>query len=101
MTITMSLEEYDRLLKYKEAFDNGQVAVVYDSGCHVYMNVVTHDEAIEELSSFLHSKEQELDKIKNLPWYKDGTIPIVFYIALVMAIILLFLYFVTSKIAGV
>lgn len=60
-TITLSLEEYNQLLKYKDVFDNKKTVYInmFDKNITSY----TENEAIERLLKELEEVEKENEKI--------------------------------------
>ncbi len=88
-TITLSLEEYNELLKYKAVFDNTKTVYInmFDKNSISYTENEAIDKLLEELKEVekenqniqeLYKKLQmeaqvlsyDIEKFENLPWYK-------------------------------
>lgn len=70
-TVTLVLEDYEKLQSYKEAYDKGFVYVsqgVY--GWHHDVKCVSKEDAIKEIMEYNQELIKLCEKLKNLKWWQ-------------------------------
>ena len=65
-TITLTLEEYNQLLEYKNAFCNKMIIRTSMWGSYSYTESEFVEKAIKEVDQIVY----KIDKFKKSPWYK-------------------------------
>lgn len=75
-TVNLKLEDYNDLLKYKEAYDSKSFIIKYCDwtyGCSfTRINVITLDKALILLIDENEKLINEIDKIKKRKWWKKA-----------------------------
>mgnify|MGYP006921398485 CR=1 FL=1 len=66
--ITLTLEEYNQLLEYKNAFCNKKM--IHTSLWGSFSILYTESETVEKLSEEIQKLKNKISKYVNLPWYK-------------------------------